>query len=91
MTLHVAGYKVRVTFYSQVTLIVTLIAVSTMNKGIEAIYEGMRVKTSLTFSGRIIICGHKFEKKNSFSIQFLSILKKLIIFANIVHERKVHE
>lgn len=41
--------RVRVKGYSHSTLILTLIAESTMNKGIQANYEGMRVKTTKTF------------------------------------------
>lgn len=39
----------RVKSYSQGDIIVTLIAVSAMNKGLEAFYEGMRVKMRSTF------------------------------------------
>ena len=45
--------------YSHTALIVTLIAETLMNKGIQANYEGMRVKSLLNFfSFRIILRTH---------------------------------
>lgn len=68
----------RVKSYSQGDIIVTLIAVSTMNKGLEAFYEGMRVKMRSTFiwwKARL----HDGKKKKKFKIKFVVLNLTLYI------------